>query len=56
MKAAILVATIGLFLVGCETVGNKRVNGSNSEHVSAKFKNVTVHGSLTIGGAEQVIG
>lgn len=49
-------AVIGaLFLLtGCETTGNKRVNGSNSEHVNAKLKHVTIYGSLTIGGAEQI--
>lgn len=40
-------------LVGCETTGNKRQNGTNTEHVNASFKNVTVNGNLTIGGAKQ---
>ena len=50
----LLIAGLLVFAVGCETTGNKRVNGSNSEHVNAKLKNVVVHGALTIGGAEQV--
>ena len=40
-------------LVSCETTGNKRQNGTNTEHVNAKLKNITVHGTLTIGGGNQ---
>lgn len=52
MKYLVLLAlTVGL--VGCETTGNKRQNGTNTEHVNAKLKNITVHGALTIGGGKQ---
>jgi hypothetical protein len=40
-------------LVGCETTGNKRQNGTNTDHVNAKLKNVSIAGNLTIGGGTQ---
>lgn len=43
-----------ILFTGCETTtGTKRENGSNSERIYAKWKNVTVNGNLTIGGATQ---
>jgi hypothetical protein len=40
-------------LVSCETTGNKRQNGTNTEHVNAKLKGVNIYGTLTIGGGKQ---
>ena len=53
MKKTLLFAVVALFLVSCETTGNKRQNGTNTEHINAKLKNITVHGALTIGGGKQ---
>jgi len=53
MKYAVALAILLFTAVGCETTGNKRVNGANSEHVAAKLKNVTIYGDLSIGGADQ---
>lgn len=47
------VTALALVLVGCETTGNKRQNGTNTEHVNAKLKGLTIHGNLTIGGGTQ---
>jgi outer membrane biogenesis lipoprotein LolB len=54
MKYLIMILALSMFLLtGCETTGNKRQNGTNTQHVNAKLKNVTIHGALTIGGAAQ---
>jgi hypothetical protein len=56
MKKKMIIALIlGLMLTtGCETtMGSKRSNGSATEHTTAKLKNVTVSGNLTIGGSKQ---
>jgi hypothetical protein len=50
----IVIALSMLMLTGCETtMGQKRSNGSATEHTNAKMKNVNVYGNLTIGGARQ---
>lgn len=53
MKTIITVTAALLLMVGCETTGNKRVNGSNTNHVNADLSNVTVKGNLYIGGEKQ---
>ena len=55
-KVITLFAAVALVfcLAGCETTtGTKRENGSNSERIYAKWKNVTVEGNVNFGGANQ---
>ena len=49
----IVIFAVMLGLVGCETTGNKRQNGTNTEHINAKLKGVNIYGALTIGGGKQ---
>ena len=56
MKKIIVLFAASILLVGltgCNTLGNQRMNGTNTSHVQNKMKHVTVYGNVHIGGKEQ---
>ncbi len=53
-KAIIIIGIVALACSSCVTPFYEKSNGRSSAQAIAKWKNVTVHGPVTIGGVEQL--